>query len=198
VAAEPGPLLDKLRRDVDAAVVEKRASALREAGQLHAEATRMAAARRQAALAERERRALALADGSRAHATQRLRFDQLSARAEAVERIFREASRQLESLAGHARLPALLEGSLRKALACLPEEKLVVRCAGATTRAVREALARIGADAGVQEDESVPLGAIVETADGLIGVDCTLRQLLARLRPQLAIALVQRIERGAA
>jgi len=44
----------------------------------------------------------------------------------------------------------------------------------------------------------VPLGAIVETADGLIGVDCTLRQLLARLRPQLAIALVQRIERGAA
>ncbi len=49
----------------------------------------------------------------------------------------------------------------------------------------------------MREDETVPLGAIAETADGAISVDCTLRQRLARLRPQLAIALVKRIEGGA-
>ncbi len=188
MAAEPGPLLDKLRRDVDAAVAEKRASALRAAGELHAEAARMAAARRAARLAERERQAQLLGDAARAHATQRLRFAQLTARADAVERIFGEASRQLESLAGHPGLPALLEGSLRAALACLPEEKLAVRCAGATARTCgRRSRASRPTPACARTRRF--RCAIAETADGAISVDA-LRQRLARLRPQLAIALV--------
>ncbi len=195
MAANAAPLLEQLRREALLGAAQTRAEADASCERIRAEAVGAAAAQRTSALAERERSAAQQLTTARSEAEQRTRGKTLAARADALDRIFARAALELETFASHEGLRELLARLLGEALGYLPDGPVVVRCARGLGENVSAALKAAGrADADVREDSSVPLGMLVETADGAIAVDVTLARLVARLRPRLSPALALQLD----
>ncbi len=194
MAAPASPLLDQLRRNalaeaaahVEAAHVEGervRAAAALEAAVHHAEVV----AARESDVAV----AFALAT---AEAAQQVRFNTLTARAEALDRIFAAAAAQLPAFADHPDLGAVVGRSIVQALRCVPAKGAVVRCNRAVADAVAPLLDALGVlPELVVVDDTVPLGVRVASADGGVLVDATFARRLERDRAALAIAVAQQL-----
>ncbi|MFI5310908.1 MAG: hypothetical protein ACHQQ3_06715 [Gemmatimonadales bacterium] len=195
MAAHAGPLLEQIRRDSASAADARIAAARADAERLDVETAARLAHRRAAAVADRERSGAAALEATRAETTQRVSRETLASRAAALDRIFATALVQMQALAAHPRLGAALGRALADALTYLPDGPVTVRCAPDAAGAVRAALPGLSRDTiTVREDASVPLGAIVESADGVIAVDGTFLRRLARERPRLAIAIARQLE----
>ncbi len=193
--APAGPLFAQLRDDAKAAAVQRVEQARRDAQSLRAGAERTAAHRRSAATAEHECANSRTLENVRADVSQRVRHETLAARAAALDRVFGAAVRSMEALAEHPRLAGEITRTVAEALAYLPEGVVTVRCASAVAELARGALASLGRTTDVvRVEEGLPLGVIVESADGAIAVDETFASRLASARPRLAIALVRQIE----
>jgi len=189
---------------IDALLLHLEEDADREAARLRAEADARAAAHEARAEAEAERRRARHLERvtlerrtalerrvAAARVDARARF--LAARERLLDRVFARAADDLE------RLPVDRYAGSVGALAVdaaryLEGEPAVLRsppdAVGPTTEAVR-ALPKLtvqGADA--------PAGVTGQSEDGRVTVDNTLRAILARRRPDLAIALTARIEGG--
>lgn len=192
------PLLDDLRRKAAAETDAVRASAQAEAEQVRQSAraaaeARATAERQRAARAEAEQSAVAHADAQR-RANERL----LPARAAALERVFLRATARIESRANDPRLGEALAPLVRDALGYLSEGAIRARCASPVVQLVQQTIAAAGrTDASVSADPAVPLGAIVELADGSVAVDATFAQRLAKERPVLAAELAARLQEPA-
>jgi vacuolar-type H+-ATPase subunit E/Vma4 len=193
-----GPLLDQIRRDAAAAAEARVASARQDAARLDTESTARLEHRRASAVEDRERSRVAALEAARAETSQRVSRETLSSRAAALDRVFAAALLQMQALAAHPRLGAVLGRALADALTYLPDGPVTVRCARDVAVAVRAAVAGVagvGRDTiTVREDDGVPLGAIVEAADGTIAVDATFVRRLARERPRLAITIARQME----
>jgi vacuolar-type H+-ATPase subunit E/Vma4 len=193
--AHAGPLLEQIRRDAAAAADARAAAARAEAERMDAETMARMAHRRGAAITDRERSNVSALETTRAETSQRVRRETLASRAAALDRIFAAALLQLPALTSHPRLGAVLGPALADALTYLPDGAVTVRCPPEVAGTVRAALAELGRDAiTVREDGGVPLGAIVESADGAMAVDATFLRRLARERPRLAIAITRQLE----
>jgi vacuolar-type H+-ATPase subunit E/Vma4 len=193
--AHAGPLLEQIRGDATAAADARIAAARAEAERLDTETMARLAHRRATAVTDRERSGASALEATRAETSQRVSRETLASRAAALDRIFAAALLQLQALAAHPRLGAVLGPALADALTYLPDGPVTVRCAPVVAGAVRAALAELGRDTmTVREDDGVPLGAIVESADGAIAVDATFLRRLARERPRLAITMARQLE----
>lgn len=190
-----GPLLEQIRRDAAAAADARVAAARVEAERLDAESTARVLHRRAAAVADHERSSASALEATRAETSQRVSRETLASRAAALDRIFAAAVLQMQALATHPRLGAVLGRALADALTYLPDGPVTVRCAPDVAGVVRVVAAEL--DHGtitVREDKDVPLGAIVESADGAIAVDATFLRRLVRERPRLAITMTRQLE----
>lgn len=184
-------LLAALERDADSEVSRRRTEARERAETIIARAA-AAADRRRAAMMERlslTRRAEVARHA--AEATRDLKGRVLRARAELLERVFGQAALRLARIEPGRwleRVPLLVEQTLRylepgrAVLVCRPEAEGPVRAAVG----IREVKIEVREDA--------PAGLLGRTADGSVVVDNTLTARLERLRPDLAIRLLARIE----
>jgi len=192
MAARTGPLLDQILRDAAASAEARIGAARAEAERVTSAASEHAGRRRRAAIADRERELTGAFEATRAETSQRVGRETLGARAAALDRIFAAAAAQLPSLTSHPRLGDVLGAALMDALSYLPDGPATVRCPSVVADAVRSGLAAAGrAGTTVRADDTVALGAIVESADGAVAVDVTFATRLVRARPRLAIAIAQ-------
>lgn len=184
-------LLAALERDADREVSRRRTEARERAGTIIARAAAAADLRR---AAMRERLSLARrAEVARhaAEATRDLKGRVLRARAELLERVFGRAAERLARIDPARwleRVPLLVEQTLRY----LDPGRAVVVCRPEALEPVRAALGTREAKIEVREDAAA--GLLGRTADGTVLVDNTLMARLERLRPDLAIRLLVRIE----
>lgn len=190
-----GPLLEQLRHDADAAIAARRAGARAEAERVAADATAERAHRRATVLGEREHAQALRREAELAAVTQATVRGVLDARAAFLDRAFAAADAQLAALALAPDVAARLRAPLVEALPFVDPADVRVRCAPALGKAVAGVLAAAGAvDAPIIEDESVPVGAMLEDAAGRVRVDATFAARLHRLRPELAIHAVRLVE----
>jgi vacuolar-type H+-ATPase subunit E/Vma4 len=193
--AHAGPLLEQIRGDAASASDARVAAARAEAERMDAETMAHVVHRRAAAVTDHERSSALALEATRAETSQHVSRETLASRAAALDRIFAAAVVQLQALAAHPRLGAVLGSALADALTYLPDGPVTVRCAPVVAGAVRAALAELGRDTiTVREEDGVPIGAIVESADGAIAVDATFLRRLARERPRLAITITRQLE----
>ena len=193
--ATAGPLLEQLRREADAAIADRVAQGRAEAERIRDTAAAQRARRRTTALAEQERALARERDASRARIAQSTVAAVLTARAEFLTRVFDEAERLLDALAGAPDLAARLTPLLAEALPFLAADDMRAHCRAAVRNAVHEALAAAGGrDAPIEMDESVPTGAILSNAAGTVRVDATLAARLRRMQATLAIDAVRAVE----
>lgn len=188
------PLLDALHRKAEAETQSRRTAAGAEAERIRADAETEIARHVAAATAERASALDAMQDADRAECLQRLTRETLTARAEALDRVFSAAAARIETRCAHAGLGTALKTMIADALSYLPDGPAQLRCASATIPAVQAAIATLGRDAlQVREDATVPLGVLAESGDGSIVVDATFARRLVRERPRLAITLANEL-----
>ncbi len=193
--ADAGPLLAQLRQEAEAAISERGAQARAEAARIRDTAAAQRARRRTAMLDEQERALARQREAARARAAQSTVREVLTARATFVTRVFDEAERRLEALAGTPDLAARLTPLFAEALPFLADDDARARCRPALHDAVRDALAAVGrADTPIEDDEAVATGAILENTARTVHIDATLIARLRRLRPALGIEAVRAIE----
>ena len=187
------PLLDQLQRDAE----DDAAHRLAEARAVAARLRRAGAAR----LAHRREDALAAASRALAHehelraaevALQAAR-ETLVARARFVSRVLGACARRALPLAGHPGFAKVVAAELAAALACLPDEPLLLRCHPSVAATLEGALAGTGRTARIELDPALPPGFVAGTADGRVVVDATIVRRLALARDRLAIDLVRRV-----
>lgn len=194
MAADTAPLLEQIRSAGSAAADAKLAAARAEADAIRARARDAATQRRDAALAERGRAAAAALERTRADATAQANRSTLGARSDALDQVFSAAEQSFASLVLGVALRELLAAWARDALTYIPEGKAAVRCAASDADEARAALSAIGRDdVTVTTDESVPAGAVVESADGSVAVDCTFARRLRRERARLSIVVMSQL-----
>jgi hypothetical protein len=85
--------------------------------------------------------------------------------------------------------------NLDAAFECFPPGPLIVRASPALVSALRKLGERDGRRIDVRPDESLGLGAVIESPDAALRVEATLESLLYAERPRLAIQLVRMAER---
>lgn len=184
-------LLAALERDADSEVSRRRTEARERAETIIARAA-AAADRRRAAMMERlslTRRAEVARHA--AEATRDLKGRVLRARAELLERVFGQAAERLAKIEPGRwleRVPLLVDQTLRY----LEPDRAVLVCRPEAQEPVRTAVGIQEVKIEVRED--APAGLLGRTADGSVVVDNTLTARLERLRPDLAIRLLARIE----
>jgi vacuolar-type H+-ATPase subunit E/Vma4 len=189
------PLLDALHLKAEAETQARRTMAAAEAARIATDADAHLARHVAAAMAERTTALAALEEAARADCMQRVTRDTLTARAEALDRVFAAAAAQIEARRTHAGLEAALETMISDALSYLPDGPAQLRCTPGAAAAVRCAVARLGRDGlVVREDDTVALGVLAESEGGSIVVDATFARRLARERPRLAITVASQLE----
>lgn len=165
-------LLEALTREAEARAAETVAAARLEAEAILREARAGTERRLAEAVARRERELRAGAQGAVEGARREAAREVLTARAEALARVFAKAR---ELLVARVRDPALEP-----------------RWAHDAT----EALTYLGGADGVVRRPPEAAGVIVAAADGSVEVDGTVGALLARLEPQLAVEVAREMEAG--
>ncbi|MFI5310995.1 MAG: V-type ATP synthase subunit E family protein [Gemmatimonadales bacterium] len=193
--AQAGPLLEQIRRDAAASAEARVTTARAEAERTRSEARERSGRNRALALAARERALAGALDAARAEASQRVSRETLASRAAALDRIFTAAAALLQTLAADPRLGAALGKVIADALTYLPDGPATVRAPAPVVAAVRGILTASGRDAvAVRVDDSVALGAIVESTDGAVAIDVTFARQLERARKRLSIAIMRKLE----
>lgn len=192
------PLLEHLQHDVAAEVATRlegaRETARRSAAELdarltQARATRVEAARREIARATEARR-----DAARQQANEIT----LVARQGFVTRVLDTAIAGSVGRSSDPTVAGWLSRNLETALSCLPPGPARVRTPPALAHVTRSVAQRIGRALEVQEDATLTPGIVVESADGALRVDATLRRLLTAERPRIAIWLLREAAAGGA
>ena len=188
------PLLEQIRGTAAAAAAEGVTLARAGADAIRERAREGAKRERAGALLAR-RQAAAIADSrTRAETAVRVGRQTLTARGAALDRVFAEAGRRLDSLATHPGLRDLLGATITDGLTYLLPEHAVVVCGEAIAETVRAALAAAKlANIEVRADARVPIGVLVESGDGALVVDGTFARRLARERPRLSTVLARRL-----
>jgi vacuolar-type H+-ATPase subunit E/Vma4 len=184
-----------LQRNADAEAEVRRTAAASEAARIRSDADARLDRHVAAATAEKLSALSTLEEATRAAALQRVARDTMTARAEALDRVFAAAAARIETRRTHAGLAAALAVMIPDALSYLPDGPAQLRCSAAAAAAVRGAIAGLARDGlAVAEDDTVPLGVMAETADRSIIVDATFVRRLTRERPRLAIEVANQLE----
>ncbi len=126
--ADAGPLLAQLGQEAAAAIAEREAQARAEATRIRETAEAQRTRRRTTTLGEQARVLARQREAERARAAQSTVREVLTARATFVTRVFDEAERRLEALAGTPDLAARLTPLFAEALPFLADEDARARC----------------------------------------------------------------------
>lgn len=192
------PLLEQLRRDAEDD------AALRLATAREAAADRLAAAA--ARRAHRREEAIAAARREFAHARERRASDDtleaarvtLAARARFVDHVLAACVHRAAAVVGRPGFARAMGEQLEAALACLPEDEIVISCPPVAAAVMRAATEARGARARVVEDPSLTPGFVAASVDGRVRVDATIAHQLALRRDRLAIDLVHALPEATA
>jgi vacuolar-type H+-ATPase subunit E/Vma4 len=190
-------LLGQLRHDAEAAAARRIAEARTAATKLRTESAGRIAGLRAAACGARERAHAVTLESLRAETRERTAREWLSARAEALDRVFVTANESLVARAGEPRFLAAVATLAREAASYLPPGEAIARCAPSLVpamRAVLESPASGRAAIRVIDDAAVATGVLLASADGAVAIDATLGRRLARERPRLAIEVARQLE----
>ncbi len=182
-------LLDTLERDGAARARGILDAAQRRADEILAVADAEAERKRNARLAETTRRLEAAAASETVSQRRKAQAVVLEARNALLDLVFAQAAGMLDNAARSDAYRAALPEHVRQALAFLDGCEAVVRC--------RPELApHVPAGNGVtpETDAGVPPGFVVRAADGSVTVDQTLPGRLSRMKPDLSIAVLARLE----
>jgi vacuolar-type H+-ATPase subunit E/Vma4 len=186
-------LLSALRQEADRTVEQLLGSARDDAARLRAEAAARVEHRCAEAVAAREAELKASADVARARAQRTAAVRVVQARDAFLERIFHATddalTRALES-PEYASAPGALAAEALEYLSGVP---VVVRCRRSLADKVRAAV-REAPEVSVVPDDTVPPGVVVEATDGSVIVDNTVGARLRRMRPSLAIEVLEHVE----
>jgi fused signal recognition particle receptor len=188
-------LLAALERDAEAAVQAVRDAAAAEAARIAAESRTQAERRRAEFVAARERELRAAGEVAAAEVGRRTRRAVLEARQGMLDRVFAAARERLAAVATQPAFTERLGDHLAEARAYLGDGPVTVRCPPELTARVRR-LARPADGITVVADPAAGTGLRVTSGDGTVEVDNTLDARLARLRPRLALEVLQRLERA--
>jgi vacuolar-type H+-ATPase subunit E/Vma4 len=188
------PLLQHLLRDADADAERRRAAARARARESIAEAGARLDRRRAALLAARARELARERELHLGAATRRASEATASARRRFVTRVLEAVIERAGTVAALPAAVGRLACDLDEARAFLPEGAVVVRCHPSLAGPVRAMVA--DAPAGsvrVVDDAALSPGLVVETPDGSIRVDATLRARLEAGHARLSIDLVRQV-----
>jgi vacuolar-type H+-ATPase subunit E/Vma4 len=186
-------LLEALEREARAqaeAVLEEARAA---AATVTRDADERLALRRADALGAREAELRAAGEAMLAEARRSGRRRVLEARRQLLERVFVAARALFPAAMTEPAYGAALPGHLAEALRAVGDGPAAVRCPEALVTSVRAAVAD-RKDVAVRGDAAAPPGVTVVTADDVIEVDDTLDGRLERLRPQLSLEVLARLE----
>ncbi|MBL0172035.1 MAG: hypothetical protein IPP90_15185 [Gemmatimonadaceae bacterium] len=185
-------LLSRLQREADAAVAACAMTADAQAVALREAAERDAEIRRHAALTIRAQAHEHAQAAAKAVAQQAAVRDTLQAREEAVTRVLDAVVVASNALSTHPDLAGLLHADITRAIPCLPDGPVTVRCPPSIERVTREAAAQIDAvRTTVMVDPSMTLGIIAQSSDGRVEVNATMARRISSERPRLAIRIAR-------
>ena len=183
----------ELRRRADAAASEMIREAEAEARRISAEARDSMRKHERDVLRDREN---AWRDQVRvrvAGARHEAMKDVLLARTRVVERVLQKAKDLLPGALAAESYRALLSEDVEEALRFLGDGPATFRCTPALASAIRDEL-QSKPSAAVEPTDGVGSGFIASDEKHTVSIDCTLETRLARLAPQLAIEIHQRLE----
>jgi vacuolar-type H+-ATPase subunit E/Vma4 len=179
-------LLATLEREADAEVTRVLDDARTRAAELTRAAERRIAERREMTLGRRETESRAKHERALAAARLQARAQVLDARAELLERLFRQLHGSLPALAQSAAYRGRLAAQLRRMSVFAGERPVTVQCMPALTAVLRRSIKTNG-HVRIRSDERITAGFRMTTADGALEIDATLENRLERLRPRLAL-----------
>lgn len=186
-------LLAALERDATAQAEALLAEARATAAAVTREADERVAQRRRDALATREaavRQSMESALAGARHASRRRMLD---ARQRLLNQVFAAAHALLPDGAKGALYRAAVSRHVADALAATGDEPVVIRCPEGLVPGVQAVVAS-QTHVTVRGDTAAPPGIVVTTTDGVIEVDQTLDGRLERLRAQLALEVLARLD----
>lgn len=185
-------LLAALEHDASTQAEAVLSDARAAAGRIVAEAEDAIARRRQDALGARERELRAAAQVALADARRAGRGTVLEARLRLLDRVF-TAARALfpEATVGEAYRAALPQ-HVAAALQSIGDVAAVLHCPERLVPHIRAVVAR-QKHVSVESEPRVAAGFRLTAADGTVAVDDTLDARLERLKPRLALAVIQRV-----
>lgn len=185
-------LLSALREEADRTVEQLLGSARDEAARLRAEANARVEERCADTIATREAKLKADAELARVRAQRAAAVRVVQARDACLERIFRATEDALARALDSPEYAAAPGALATEALAYFTDVPVVIRCRTSLAGSVRAGTPRSD-DVAVVPDDSVPPGVVVEASDGSVIVDNTVEARLRRMRPSLAIEVLERI-----
>lgn len=186
-------LLAALERDAAAQVDAVRAEARANAAAVTGEADQRLARRRHDVLATREAMVRESAESALVEARRASRQRVLLARQRLLDQVFATAHGLLPEAVTGACYRAAMPRHIAEALEATGDEPVVIRCPEALVPAV-QALITSRTRVTVQGDAAALPGILVTTLDRVIEVDQTLDGRLGRLRAQLALEVLARLD----
>jgi vacuolar-type H+-ATPase subunit E/Vma4 len=187
-------LIESIRREADreAAAVLVRARA--EADRIDNEARAAWSEVRSRVIGERQSEWLREDEPALATARRNATREVLAARERLLDRVFQAVAAEFVDILRDPTYQATLKGLIDEALPFAGNRPATVICADMIAASVREAVAARG-DVGVRTEANARGGVMVVADDGTVSIDNTLEGRLQRMKPQLAIELVEQVER---
>jgi vacuolar-type H+-ATPase subunit E/Vma4 len=187
-------LLAALERDAEATAEAELSAARAEAVRIEAESAARVEQRRASFVAKRERELRAAGATAAAEVRRRTRRAILEARQRLLDRVFTAAEHRLRAAVDDPAFVERLGEYLAEARTYLGDGPVIARCRPELAARVRR-LAAKAKSVTVVTDPAAGTGIRLSAADGAVEVDNTLDARLARLRPRLALEVLQRLER---
>lgn len=188
------PLIESICREADreAAALLHRARA--EADRIDDEARAARSKARSGVIDERRSEWLSEDEPALAAARRDATREVLTARERLLDRVFRTVAAEFVDILRDPTYQATLKGLIDEALPFAGNRPATVICTDINAASVQEAVAARG-DVGVRTEANARGGIMVVTDDGTVSIDNTLEGRLQRMKPQLAIELVEQVER---
>jgi len=185
-------LIEALEREAAARVEGILADGRERAARLEAQHAEEHAQRRAESLSAEEARYRKAAESALASARQHAVERVLRARAALLDRVFATAEASLREAEQSARYREGLTRRLDEALRYLTGRDAIVRCRPELAKAMRPIVGRFDG-VRVSVDRDAAPGFAIDAADGSLSIDETLPARLERMRPSLAIEILQRL-----
>ncbi len=185
-------LLAALERDAAEQAQRLLANARTEAAKITGAAEERNARRRRDVIGAHEAEQRATAEVALAAARREARRQVLEARQRLLDRIFAAARGRLPAALRSDAYRAALPVHVAEALAFVGDAPAVIGCPRALAASIRKLVAGNGR-LSVTVDAAVGSGFRIATTDGAVEVDNTLEGRLERLRPRLALAVLERL-----
>jgi V/A-type H+/Na+-transporting ATPase subunit E len=189
-------LLAALEREATVRVQSLLAAAQTEADRIRLDADALLARRRAEALKAREVDLRGAAEATLGEARRLSQVAILQARTQLLERVFGRARALFPEVVDGDAYRTALPSHVTEALAALGDEPAVIRCPESLVSVVRAAVGD-APRVTVRGDSAAPAGITAATTDGAIQVDNTLAGRLERLRAELALEVLARVQGGA-